>query len=193
VPPLETRSIKTNFLDIDDDDNASFELQFTLITIPAFGDLLLNGSALNIGDTFTQSNIDNGDVQYENTNPDVPNDGFSFTVIDGEGGFLGATDFSIDILDDPNCFVNTSEIDTDQDVVLYPNPARESFFVDFKKVVNGKVQAAVFDVQGRVVLVQQMENVFGKVQFNTANLASGIYFVRIQTEDTVFAKKVTIE
>lgn len=194
VTPLGTRAISETWLDIDDTDNLSGELMYTLLTVPENGVLTLNGTPLAVGDNFTQFDVFDYNVYYENTNADVAGDDFSFTIVDGNGGFLGATTFAIEILDEADCMTtNTTNLNVETDVDLYPNPAKEMVFVEFKQPVSGKMIANVVDVQGRTLATHNFENVDGKIEINTANLATGVYFINFQTENTAFTKKVTIE
>ncbi|MBT6240465.1 MAG: DUF4114 domain-containing protein, partial [Rhodospirillaceae bacterium] len=64
-----------------DIDNTAGELTFTLTTDSAHGDMFLDGVQLNVGDTFTQADIDNNMLSYTN-------DG---TAGDGTGD--GSTEF----------------------------------------------------------------------------------------------------
>ncbi|GAB5388094.1 MAG: hypothetical protein Alpg2KO_10620 [Alphaproteobacteria bacterium] len=83
--------------DIDQGTTAD-DLVYTLTAIPALGEILLNGVALAVGDTFTQADIDNGLVSISNDDgePGDP-DMFSFTVEDDQGATIGPFDFNFEI------------------------------------------------------------------------------------------------
>lgn len=61
------------------------EIQFTLNEVPADGELRLGGTPLAGGDTFTQADIENGDLTYAHDGDDRPYLSFSFTVEDANG------------------------------------------------------------------------------------------------------------
>lgn len=61
----------------------------------------------------------------------------------------------------------------------YPNPFNPSTFIGYTLPYESKVKLAVYDILGRIVkiLINQTEKAGSyKVEFNAANLASGIYF-----------------
>jgi VCBS repeat-containing protein len=76
--------------DIDEADGPS-QLTYTLETAPAQGELRVDGSAVQAGGTFTQQQIDDGQVVYNHTAgpADGTNDSFAFTVADDDGAGLG--------------------------------------------------------------------------------------------------------
>ncbi|MFT4758101.1 MAG: hypothetical protein ACI9XO_002818 [Paraglaciecola sp.] len=193
VMPLGDRVITIDLLNINDDDNGPADLVFTIVAAPTDGTLSLNGTALGVSDTFIETDIFNGNVAYANTNDAVLTDAFSFTVTDGNGGFLGTPTFDIEILDDAGCITGINDLNVDADISLYPNPAKEMVFVEFKQLIVGQMTANVIDVQGRILASYEYDNVVGKIEINTASLASGVYFISFQTEDAIFTKKVTIE
>jgi hypothetical protein len=193
VQPLGSRPLSIEFLNVNDDDNSPEDLVYTMITVPANGTLSLNGTPLNIGDSFIETDIFAGDVVYENTNDAVAGDSFTFVVSDGNGGFLGTPTFNIEILDDAGCLTSVNDLNVDADISLYPNPAKEMVFVEFKQAIIGQMTANVIDVRGRTLASYEYDNVVGKIEINTADLASGVYFITFQTVDNIFTKKVTIE
>ena len=55
------------------------------------GTLLLNGTALDSGDTFTQADIDNGDVEFQHAGGERPSVGVNLRILDGgEDGATGS-------------------------------------------------------------------------------------------------------
>jgi hypothetical protein len=77
----------------------------------------------------------------------------------------------------------------------YPNPFNPSTTIQYALKSSGKVRLSVYDVMGRevAVLVDGVQNAGRhKVTFSCANLASGIYFYKLQTTDAVIAKKMAL-
>jgi len=191
VPPNESRGITQNMLEVTDDDNNADELTFTVVTATAEGTLLLNDSPIDVGDSFLQSDINSGSLRYENDNPDAQTDFFTFTVEDGTGGWLGTPQFNIKIMEGEP--VATFEIDTENDINLYPNPAGDFLNIAIKKQIQGSLTIAIFDIHGRHLNKQDYNNAQGDVEINTAGLASGVYFLRFQTERGVFSRKFIVQ
>jgi hypothetical protein len=82
-------------LQVTDVDNSAGQLVYTLTAIPANGTLALNGVPLAVNDTFTQAAIDGGLLSYAHNGSESASDQFSFTVSDGAGGSIAATNFAI--------------------------------------------------------------------------------------------------
>ncbi len=82
-----------------DPDDSGAGLIYTLTGDVSNGTLKLNGTALNVSDTFTQADIDAGLVTYDHDDSETTTDSFDFSLADGgEDGSTPATGtFSINI------------------------------------------------------------------------------------------------
>jgi len=78
--------------------------------------------------------------------------------------------------------------ETDRYVSLYPNPARESFNLEFYEFQKGLVEFRLYDLQGREVYLKTFVDPFGQQQINGLNLSTGIYFYRLSTVEGVLQK-----
>ncbi len=77
----------------------------------------------------------------------------------------------------------------------YPNPFNPVTTINYSISSNGNVQLKVYDILGREVATLVNETkVPGnyKVNFNASNLASGVYFYRLQTGSFVQTKKMVL-
>ncbi|MDH3539284.1 MAG: Ig-like domain-containing protein, partial [Acidimicrobiia bacterium] len=90
-------SITSGDLQVTDIDNTPAQLTFTLEAVPANGDIELSGAPLALFGTFTQADIDAGNVDYRHNGTATAVDGFSFSVSDGSGGSIPPTAFSITV------------------------------------------------------------------------------------------------
>ena len=192
VQSLGNRRIKTPDLLVDDVDNVSYELEYTLLSLPAHGYLTLDGVILEVGDGFDQADIDWHDVRYFHTDPtqeDGDTDEFYFIVEDGTGGWLGTPKFTL-IVDET---VATNDIDLSTTVDLFPNPAQDEINVSFAQPLTGNVTLSISDLQGRLLSTQKEQNLQGNLPISTTDLTDGIYFMIIQTEDTIFTKKFAVQ
>jgi VCBS repeat-containing protein len=82
-------------LQVTDPDAAAASIIYTIASLPAHGSLTLDGTPLGPGDTFTQADIDSGDLAYVHDGGEDASDSFTFTVSDGSGGSIAGTAFSI--------------------------------------------------------------------------------------------------
>ncbi|TWU08136.1 LamG-like jellyroll fold domain-containing protein [Stieleria varia] len=83
--------ITTAMLETTDVDNTTGQLIYTVDSVPASGTLRLNGTALGLNDTFSQADIDAGNLTYDHDGSQTSSDSFDFTVDDGAGTTTSAT------------------------------------------------------------------------------------------------------
>jgi surface protein len=80
---LETTTITSSQLQGQDPDDRREGLIFRVNNTPSNGNLRLNGATLNVNNTFTQDDINNNRVRYQNTNGSASTDNFGFSLADG--------------------------------------------------------------------------------------------------------------
>lgn len=93
IPEGSSSVITSAYLTAVDRDNTTLQRQYRVTEAPAHGKLLLNGTALGVGSTFTQKDIDDGKLSYQHSGTELPtttvdslgtyNDKFNFVVNDG--------------------------------------------------------------------------------------------------------------
>ena len=88
-------TISSAQLAVTDPDNTAAQLTYTVTAIPANGALRLNGVVLAASATFSQDDINNSRISYLHDGSETTTDRFAFTVSDGAGGSIGATNFDI--------------------------------------------------------------------------------------------------
>lgn len=73
---------------------------------------------------------------------------------------------------------------------LAPNPAVSKVMLTLENSNVGLKHLTLFTLAGKEVIVPQ-ENLEGKLEFNVADLASGVYLVKVQlSDDTVITKRL---
>ncbi|NEN90393.1 MAG: tandem-95 repeat protein, partial [Okeania sp. SIO3H1] len=85
----QTRVIPTEnlqFIDPDVETATPASVQYTLTELPTLGELQQGGETLAVGSTFTQENLDNGEISYATTTAGLGTDSFNFLVTDQDGG-----------------------------------------------------------------------------------------------------------
>jgi VCBS repeat-containing protein len=108
-----------NLLATDIEQPAS-QLVYSLSNLPASGSLVLNGTTLTAGSTFTQADIASGtQLKYRHNGSETLSDSFVFTLGDGAGGTLtpAATTFSIAVspINDPPVLTTNLGLSVSQD------------------------------------------------------------------------------
>jgi hypothetical protein len=69
-------------------------------------------------------------------------------------------------------------------ISIYPNPANDLFFV----VASSGSEVTLMDLNGRIISSQTIDNV--EATFDISSLASGVYMVRIQSNDQVVNEQI---
>ena len=78
--------------------------------------------------------------------------------------------------------------DPDTDVIIYPNPTRGRFVVEFQdKQISTEI--LLLNLQGSIVEKTTCEGIFSK-ELNIGHLPQGMYIVLIKTETKRITKKI---
>ncbi len=108
-------SIAQSNLEATDIEQSASQLTYTINTKPANGILRLSGTALNNGDTYTQQDINNGNLTYDHDGSETTSDSYSFTVDDGNGGSVsGVFNITINPVNDPPVLTTNTGITVDE-------------------------------------------------------------------------------
>jgi hypothetical protein len=83
--------------------------------------------------------------------------------------------------------VNNVEQDDLKEVQLYPNPAKNTIFINVKK--HGYIE--IVNLAGKVVFTQQIAP--GINTINIEEISSGLYIVKMTSEDKFFTRKLIIQ
>ncbi len=183
--------ITPDLLLAEDGNNTHDQLIYTLVTVPQNGFLERSGfGALHSGDQFRQANIDAGNIRFFDYGSSAKEDGFRFTVTDGEGGFLGTPKFIIQ----PQG-VGTHEISGNQALTfnLFPNPAGDFVWLTVDRQAQTTMLVSVFNAAGQMVKTTTLLPGAERLQINTAGLPKGMYAVRLQSESGTGVKKLVLK
>jgi Metallo-peptidase family M12B Reprolysin-like/Cadherin-like/Secretion system C-terminal sorting domain/Proprotein convertase P-domain len=181
--------VSNNFLNTTDPNNSAEQLTFTLVNVPQYGTLYLNGTPLKTGDNFKQSDINNSLVLYRHNNSNTKTDNFTFVVRDGEGGWIGVPQFNFKI---GATFVSGLADGDASKLLLYPNPVTDIISVELLEPVAGKLEASILNLQGQILYNQQVTNK-DKFFMDAKGLPEGIYFVRLVSEKSQYVKKIVVQ
>ena len=191
VPPSQGRAINDEFLLVQDDDNTPAELEYTLVSEPQYGQLFFLGNPIGLGDNFRQSSINAGGVTYVHNGDNNVTDNFTFTVTDGEGGFIGTPQFNIEI--DPDIVLDVNELLQEDEISIFPNPNDGIFNILFEKLIVDELKVSMFNVHGQIILERQFEGGTPNFAIQAPHLSDGIYFVKLETEHGFLVKKMVVK
>ncbi|MBN2011788.1 CotH kinase family protein [candidate division KSB1 bacterium] len=126
-------------------------------------------------------------------NPDLDNEhveSWRASIGHGTPGAINSVFNNTAVIDYAKQLPMTTRIDGN-----YPNPFNPETTIHYTLAKSGLVTLAVFDVTGRHVetLINAHESVGAhSVTWNARDHASGIYFIRLQSDDGVFVKKMAL-
>ncbi len=69
-------------------------------------------------------------------------------------------------------------------VLFYPNPAKDKIYIESNFALS---HVSIFDLTGNEVAIRNKEN-----PINVSELARGIYFLKIETQRSIFYRKVLL-
>lgn len=94
----DSRNLDATFLQVTDLDSPQTGVIYTLGDLPDNGSLVLNGTTLSLGGTFSQADLNDGTrLRYVQNGSETTSDSFTFTVADAAGVILPASTFNIAI------------------------------------------------------------------------------------------------
>lgn len=81
-----------------------------------------------------------------------------------------------------------------QQLIIYPNPAKDHITMEFSARKNQHVVLAVYDLVGHIVLINHKEALEGLnvIKMETASLNEGIYFIGVEVDGILERQRVII-
>lgn len=89
----------------------------------------------------------------------------------------------------PNCTLAASYFDNTDMFKVYPNPANNNLNISILNY-SGKLNVQLYDINGRVVFEQKMDNFSLESSVNIQSLQAGIYMLKVQGENLSYTQKV---
>lgn len=110
-------------------------------------------------------------------------DGEDFYGINEVGGINGyGTIYKFD----PDGIMSASEILYQEELNIFPNPAKDKLNVQLKKPLNGEI--VIYDLSGMIVMKKEIKT-SSNTEFNISQLNKGIYLVKIGSLSVKFIKE----
>ncbi|MEE9440184.1 MAG: zinc-dependent metalloprotease family protein [Saprospiraceae bacterium] len=187
LAPATTREIDKYRLSVKDNNNSSEELIYTITALPAFGQLTMDGNIISIGSQFSQYQINEGKLKYTAPETELAETQFSFTVIDGEGGWIGITNFDIKI--DPLNGITDAVILNK--IKVYPNPAHNKLTIDMSNIDVIFSTINIVDLHGK--MIKHLSTTDNISTIDVSNIATGMYFISFINDTYTLTRKVVIE
>ncbi len=191
VPPGQTNPLTQAELLATDASTPANQLRFTIVRPPAKGQLKANGVALAAGDQFTQETINTFSLSYTHGNGPEKEDGFTFVVENGKGGFISTKKFTIAI--DPNAVVGVEDIRAPEELRLYPNPADAVVYAVWDQPFPEDGLLELVHLQGQGIRRATLPKGQTRAEVSTAGLPSGLYLLRVKTGSRQRIYKIAVQ
>jgi len=190
VIPGSAAHINNERLEVEDADNGPEDLLFTIVDVPTSGYLELSGNPIEVGSQFTQQNLNNTfSLKYFNTDDTAVADQFTFTCIDGQGGWIDITTFDIE-LDASGVSANEDLVDF-LEINVVPNPTKDFSVVNIKNTYGKDYKFQLINMNGQSFL-QQTLNGDQNIEINAKEFPAGIYMINIESEGFYTNEKLVI-
>jgi hypothetical protein len=78
------------------------------------------------------------------------------------------------------------------DVLVYPNPFNNEIQFNCSSSINGDIKISLYDYVGQVLLNEQhtIQEGYNHYVLNPVGLSSGVYFIEVQSEESIFRGKI---
>ncbi len=175
-------------------DNSNVEINYTLpvnggsVTIRSFEEL---NNPMTVFNSITVNGLEGNNTEFVFADF-FANNGFNAVSVEFNGEELFRTCIKLDNFDGSN----STELRLDRNIeekifLVYPNPSNGNFTIrNRNNLVIRQIQ--VYNETGKVVLNKKMNHNDSRLGFNTNTLNSGLYLLKIQTENDLFIEKIII-
>ncbi|THH39465.1 reprolysin-like metallopeptidase [Neolewinella litorea] len=185
VQPLGRNAVLRAELEIVTDADAPAATLYQLTRLPARGHLEIGGTVLRLGDTFTQADINDGRLVYENRDSSLATDQFGFVVTTESGGYLPVTYHDLLLTEDAvNPTRETAPLDAS--LAVYPNPTRGALHLRWSAPGNRDMSLDLYDLSGRRLLRRWVPLATGAATLDTDDLLPGVYLLVV--DGTVYRR-----
>jgi len=76
--------------------------------------------------------------------------------------------------------------------IIYPNPARESFIIDFSIADIEQADINIYDLSGKKIFESIKKSNVQLLKIKTENFKSGLYFIEIRLKNKIYNKKLVV-
>lgn len=92
---------------------------------------------------------------------------------------------------DPTAVTGINEVNLDNLISVYPNPASDFIIVNLDNVNNAKTTLTIFSVTGAIIRTEAIQQ--NQKQFNVKDLSNGIYTIEIKSSEGSKKQKLIIK
>jgi subtilisin-like proprotein convertase family protein len=181
------QGIESASLLAEDANNTADQLVFTMLTVPQKGLLQKNATnTLQVGDQFTQTDINNGGLRYFDYGLNTGADAFRFAVTDGEGGLVADT-FVIQPL-----VTATEQPRAAFAFSLSPNPAQDAVLLTAPESFGPNTRVTLLNMAGVSLHNWSPATGSNQLMLPLNGIPAAMYMVRIDSEKGTGVQKLVV-
>lgn len=178
VVHLQNKTVSGDIIKSTDKNAGPKDLIYTLVSKPVLGNITLAEKNLEVGNKFSQEDIDAGRLKYVNTLPatlgigQVLKDSLGVVVQNNANGFDGIKYLPVSIM---GMTTNTIEIEKES-LVITPNPTSYTIQIDLPEGFGNKSRIRIFQLSGVVVLEKEY---YENELIDMSTLQNGTYVIEV--------------
>lgn len=192
--PLMIRQFKQEIIDdglirfLSSGTDAS-DMLFTLVTEPAFGSLQFQGTDMQAGDTFTQQDINDAKLTYQQDGTLVEADSFLYTLEVEGRSWYGVETF--DVIIEENTRIDQA---LGSQLSVFPNPTQDRLTIELTELTE-TAAVTVFNQAGQQIDAIQLkpQGGVGRATLSLGRYAIGLYLVKVQVGNAYYTRQVRVE
>jgi hypothetical protein len=77
--------------------------------------------------------------------------------------------------------------------LMAPNPSSDFVSIQFMEELNSDIEVSVLDAMGKMINTQKFSNVNSKLEMNVSNLSTGVYSVKITTNNGASTQQLVVK
>jgi len=141
--------------------------------------------------------INSGVIMHRSIGSGQNNRTLSSNDIDG-GSDVQSRSTTIDVgcsnvlMTNHSCSLNIEESELNNAISLYPNPAKDQFYINNDSYINLE-KAVIYDISGRLISEHDISNTSSTKTIKVQNVSKGVYFINIHSDSAVITKKMVLE
>ncbi|REE83713.1 putative secreted protein (Por secretion system target) [Lutibacter oceani] len=164
---------------------------YMLTELPVVGDLKLNNTVLNLGETFSQNDINTSKLTYVNSSGISTSDVFKVDITNATNGFLPNQIININI--DAVALSIDDQFFEKTGTSVFPTVSSGEFSI-VSKTLLGKTVIEIYNINGQKVFYDELNITNSAVEKISVNgLASGMYILKLSAESAQGSKKIIIK
>lgn len=170
--------------------STAFEQVFMLTELPTKGSVRLNNTALLLGETFTQNDINTSKITYVNNASSTTTDYFKVDITNATSGFLPNQQININI--DSSLAIDDQFFER-TGTSIFPTISDGQFFISSSQLT-GKTIIEVFTISGQPIYKNSLNFARGNIEaIEIYGVSTGVYIVKLTSDNAQGSKRILIK